>query len=33
MVVYVSFYVFSKISNFRSKSIGVSLWFYRKSPV
>jgi hypothetical protein len=28
-----SFYEFSYISNFRSKSIGVGLWFYRKSPV
>jgi hypothetical protein len=33
MVLYMSFYEFSYISNFRSKSIGVGLWFNRKSPV
>jgi hypothetical protein len=28
-----SFYRFKKKSNFRSKSIGVTTWFYRTSPV
>jgi hypothetical protein len=33
MVPYMNFYGFSKNSNFRSKSIGVSLRFYRKLSV
>jgi hypothetical protein len=33
MVSYMSFYEFSKFSNFRLKFISVSLRFYRKSPV
>jgi hypothetical protein len=33
MVPYMSFYGFSKFSNFRSKSVGVGLLFYPKSSV
>jgi hypothetical protein len=33
MVMYFSFYRFSKFSNFHSKFVGVGLQFYRKSTV
>jgi hypothetical protein len=32
-VPYFNFYGFWQISHFRSKSMGVSLWFYRKLPI
>jgi hypothetical protein len=33
MIPYMSFYEFWKNSNFRSKSVAVSIWFYQKSLV